>query len=155
MQSAFGTLLAAIQSKERYPLADVDADWRKDDTWSFEPGPVRRPVRRTFVGSETSGPLQFLTSVTIDRSLSTDLPDAPKTVAGFAAAEATSLWPGHWPAPDRQAARRYDIPLNTLAPGPVPRSGPASGCAPPQGAELLRAITGRSVTSHSTPGTAP
>jgi len=145
MQSASGTLLAAIQSKERYPLADVDADWRKDDTWSFDPGLFDDLFGDTFVGIGDLGDLsQFLTSVTIDRSLSTDLPDAAKTVAGFAAAEATLTLAGTLAGtPIVKLLGAYDNPLNTLAPRTGAPVRASLGMRTTAGAELLRAITGK------------
>lgn len=89
MQAASGTLLAAIQSRERTPVARVKVDWNRDGTYSFDPGVARDIASDTLEGIGDIGDLSpFIDSLSVDRSLATDLPEAAKINSGFGAAEA-------------------------------------------------------------------
>ena len=73
MQSVPATVTTAVTAAEREPLAQVKADWDHDGTFASTYDNLTPNVE----------------SVTVDRAIATDRPDAAKTVTGHAAAEAT------------------------------------------------------------------
>lgn len=90
MQTATSTLLAAIQRDERTPVVRAKADWLGDGSFAFDPGIFRDTFVDTFEPAGDMGDLSgWVESATVDRSLSTDLPDAAKIVSGSGAAELT------------------------------------------------------------------
>jgi hypothetical protein len=72
MQSVSATLLAAIQSAFGRPRARVRVDWQRDGY--------------TGAYADVSGAVE---SVTVDRSITTDLPEQAQLVSGYGAAEAS------------------------------------------------------------------
>lgn len=90
MQTVSGALATALTSQERTIVVRVKADWGRDGTFSYDPGVFRDVFSDTFEGIGDIGDLSpFVESVSVDRSLSTDLPDAARLNAGFGAAEAS------------------------------------------------------------------
>lgn len=90
MQTVSATLATALTSRERQIAVRVKVDWNRDGTYSFDPGVARDIAADTLEGIGDIGDLSsFVGSVSVDRSLSTDLPEASKITAGFGAAQAT------------------------------------------------------------------
>lgn len=95
MQTATSTLLAAIQGRESRPVARVKADWKRDGSYAFDPGVFRDIFSDTFEAAGDMGDLTgWVESLDIDRSLSTDLPEAAKVLEGFGSASATVVLSG-------------------------------------------------------------
>ncbi len=109
MQTASGTLATAILAAERRPVQLVEVDWDRDG-WGG-PGTIDN------LSAD-------VVSVSIDRSLSTDLPPEVKLYAGYSSAEATvvlSRQPAS-PVPTSvalpyDAAIAYDAPSGMTAAG--------------------------------------
>lgn len=87
MQTVSATLAAAIAALVRYPRSRVLADWARDGNYTGNYD-VLTPV----VGS-----------VSVERSITTDLPDAARQTAGAAAAQATIRLAGTFPDGTRAA----------------------------------------------------
>jgi hypothetical protein len=145
MQTATGTLVAAIQSKEQHPEQRVLADWLQDGSFTFDPGIARDIASDTVEGLGDMGALTvFVESVTPSRSLSTDLPEAAKTDTGFAAADATIILAGSLgEVPLTELFGAYNNPLTAFAPrigAPVTID---MGMRTSVGVEVLRQFTGK------------
>lgn len=90
MQSVSGALAAALTSRERTTVVRVKADWGRDGTYAFDPGVFNDTFSDTFEAVGDIGDLsRFVESVSVNRSLSTDLPEGAKLATGYGAAEAT------------------------------------------------------------------
>lgn len=88
MQTASAPLHAALTSRERTVAARVKVDWNRDGSFSFDPGVARDIASDTVEGIGDIGDLSaWIESVSVDRSLSTDLPANAKVASGFGAAE--------------------------------------------------------------------
>lgn len=153
MQTATGTLLAAIQSRVRRPVARVKADWKRDGSYAYNPGVFRDLFSNTFEGSGDIGDLSgWITSVSVDRSLSTDLPDTSKVVSGSGSASANvtiagTLTCGTGLMQALRAGQDWLARLNT----PVTID---LGFVGTTGAEYLRSFTGKVRSITINPGDA-
>lgn len=90
MQTVSASLMAALQSKERTVIARVQADWLRNGSFSFDPGIARDVASDTVEGVGDIGDLTgWIDSLSVDRSLSTDLPEGAKLTTGYGSAQAT------------------------------------------------------------------
>lgn len=144
MQTVTGTLAAALESPERTVVARVKADWKRTGTYTYDPGVIRDVFSDTFEAAGDIGDLTgWIESVGVDRSLSTDLPDAARVGSGFGAAQATVTLTGNLacgtPLTQAFSAHAGGAPLLARLKAPVYVELGAVGTA---GAEYVRQFTG-------------
>lgn len=144
MQAASGTLTAAITAQERHPVQQVFVDWDNDGTFSQA------------IDDQTAR----VESITMDRTLTTDLPDTVNLLAGYSVATAVVVLSGN-PRDETDDAPGYYSPYSTSSPiyGKRRRWRTAEinvGFVGTAGAELLTAFTGktRSLASNGVNRTA-
>lgn len=150
MQTASAELTTALTSRERQVVLRVKVDWLRDGSWSYDPGIVSDIASDTILAAGDIGDLsRFVESASVDRSLSTDLPEAAKETTGFGAAEASVALVGDL-AEGTPLARALTAHGGTV--GAIRRVGSPIivdvGAVGANGAEYLRQFTGkvRSVT---------
>lgn len=146
MQTATGTLNTAIQSRERKAVATVQQDPLRDGTYSYDPGVFSDVFSDTFESAGDMGDLTpFIESVSVDRSIATELPDEAKLDTGFGAAVCTVVLAGEKTfggLPLSQVFTAYNNPLTTLAPRIGTPIRVNLGMRTSAGVETLRQVTG-------------
>lgn len=145
MQTGSGTLVAAIQAPERQPIVTVTVDWARNGSFTFDPGVFRDTFSDTFEGVGDFADLtKFVDNVTVDRSLSTDLPEGAKMVTGYGAASANMTLAGSLGGlPLTQVFASRDNPLTQLAPRIGAPVRIEMGMRTTAGVETLRQFTGK------------
>lgn len=128
MQTASSTLAAAAVAAERAPAQSLLVDWQNSGTYTGAEN------------DQTAG----LESLTIDRSITSDLPDVVTLLAGQASAELTAVTSG----PTTIDGAAYFSPYNTASPlyglrRRWRRLQASLGFVTSAGTELLTAFTGR------------
>lgn len=138
MQSASATLAAAIVSALRRPVARVRADWAKDGNFTGTYDDLT-PV---------------VASVSVERSITSDLPDEANLVVGSAAAQATVEMSGNFT--NGNGATQVLSPYGSALGGGVQRVGAPLeidlGMVGDAGAEVLPAFRGRARSSTPSSG---
>lgn len=145
MQTASGTLASAITSRERQPVVRLTADFGRDGSFgTFDPGVFREVYSDTYEAAGNLNDLTpFVVSASVDKSLSTDLPDAAKLDTGYGAAAGSVTLAGSLGGlPLTQVFTAYDNPLSNLAPRIGTSVRLEMGMRTSVGVETLRQLTG-------------